>query len=552
MEASGFHAEIVRRAEGLMTSFRALHRAVGAKSPALEAHFRELFALQTWLSEHRPEAASIGSRDRQYELLYKSSLILDASLDSAQLLDLALDTLIEMCGCGRGFIAGVDEDGGFNFVTARAMDGNNIPEEERQISQSVLDRVRRTQQEVSLSPLHGENSLLEQTSLMGRTRGALVCVPVFIDAVVHAVIYLDRFDGELTLETFSLVKRFSQQLAAFLQQAEAFRDLRQSREQLLTSLRDRFSFEAILGRSPAMLAVLKTVAKLAPTDARALIQGETGTGKELIARALHANSARSEGPFVAVDCGALPENLLESTLFGHVRGAFTGAENDRVGVLEEATGGTLFLDEINNLPLEAQVKLLRVLQENRARRLGESRDRVVDFRLIAATSTDPEAMVTRGSLRQDLYYRINTVAIQLPPLRERREDIGLLANHFLARYCNRHDREPIHLAPAALTALEHHDFPGNVRELEHIIERAVILTEGDRISLTDLPYAFHGKDPWSSDEGEMTLEAYTKHARRAFVTHVLRLTGGNKTEAAKRLGINRAYLYELMAQLGLQ
>jgi len=245
----------------------------------------------------------------------------------------------------------------------------------------------------------------------------------------------------------------------------------------------------IVGASPKMQRIFKLVAKVAPTDSSVLLLGESGTGKELIARSIHLQSRRAGGPFVAVNVGALPESLIESELFGYVRGAFTGAASDREGLVESADRGTLFLDEIGDMPLTTQVKLLRTLESNELRRLGDNALRVVDVRVIAATHRNLLAEAEAGRFRQDLYYRLNVVQIELPPLRERREDIGLLASYFLDRGVRRGSRAPTRFSPEAEALLERYDWPGNVRELENAIEHAVAVAEGPVLQPADLPTA---------------------------------------------------------------
>ena len=223
-----------------------------------------------------------------------------------------------------------------------------------------------------------------------------------------------------------------------------------------------------------------------------------------------------------------------------------------MGLMEAADGGTLFLDEINNLPAESQTKLLRALQQKRIRRLGETRERAIDFRLVAASSKDLQQLVEVGQFRQDLFYRINTVALQLPPLRKRKEDLSLLANAFLERHAQTHGRTSLRFHADVLTALEGHDWPGNVRELEHVIERAVILCEGDRVSLEDLPFHFHGIDPWADEETEAGLEHFVNRTKKYYITKVLQESNGNKAEAARRLQVNRSYLFQLIKQLNIE
>src|SRR5439155_26624936 len=250
--------------------------------------------------------------------------------------------------------------------------------------------------------------------------------------------------------------------------------------------------QSIVGASPKMQRIFKLVSKVAPTDSTVLITGESGTGKELVARSLHLQSKRAAGPFVPVNVGAIPETLIESELFGAARGAYTGAVSDRIGLIEEADHGTLFLDEIGDMPLTTQVKVLRTLENNEVRRLGDSATRLVDVRVIAATHRDLIAEVAQGRFRQDLYYRLNVVQIDLPPLRERREDIGLLASYFLDRVRRREARPALEFSPEVESLLERYDYPGNVRELENAIEHAVAVADGAKILPADLPAALRG------------------------------------------------------------
>jgi DNA-binding NtrC family response regulator len=297
--------------------------------------------------------------------------------------------------------------------------------------------------------------------------------------------------------------------------------------------------------SSAMRPVLEIMERVAPSTADVLITGEHGTGKEVVARWLHAKSDRGEKPLVTVNAGGLSESLFESEMFGHVKGAFTDARSDRVGCFELADGGALFLDEIANVPLKQQAKLLRVLETGELQRVGSSKTRHVDVRVISATNTDPTVEVVEGRFREDLLYRLNTVEIRLPPLRERREDIPLLANHFLRRHADKYGKQLQEFAPEAMEALLEHPWPGNVRELEHAVERAVLMTRGERIEPVDLGLR-PGPEP-STPLGEMTIEEAEKHLiRRALARHE-----GNVSRAAEALGLSRSALYRRLQRYGL-
>jgi DNA-binding NtrC family response regulator len=303
----------------------------------------------------------------------------------------------------------------------------------------------------------------------------------------------------------------------------------------------------IIAESPAMKSILNVVQRIGPADANVLITGENGTGKEVIARALHAVSDRASKPLVSVNAGALAEGLFESELFGHVRGAFTDAKADRVGRFELADGGTLFLDEIANVPMTLQPKLLRVLETGEFERVGSSKTRRVNVRVLSATNADIKADVAREKFRPDLMFRLNTVEIHLPPLRERREDIAPLAEHFLRQHRERYRRERMWFTDQALEALRAHSWPGNVRELDHVIERAVLMTSGDTVSAMDLALQTTPAAQLSARLEEMSLE----DAERLLITKALARFDGNANRAAEALGLSRSALYRRLQKYGL-
>ena len=311
------------------------------------------------------------------------------------------------------------------------------------------------------------------------------------------------------------------------------------------------ALEGMLGRSEKMHAVFRAIEKIAPFRTTVLIEGESGTGKELVARALHQRSLRRERAFVAVNCGAIPEALLESELFGHRRGAFTDAASDRRGLFEEADGGTLLLDEIGELPLALQVKLLRVLQEGTLRKLGDTRDQLVDVRVVAATLRDLREEVKRGRFREDLFYRLHVLSIRLPPLRERPEDIPLLANEFLTRINTKLGTQVQGISPGAMARLRAYAWPGNVRELENLIERAIVLCEGPLLREIDLPERLRAPvDPiaLTLEKGELSIKKTSRVIEETLIRRALEKTGGNRTRAARLLEIShRALLYKLKA-----
>jgi DNA-binding NtrC family response regulator len=318
------------------------------------------------------------------------------------------------------------------------------------------------------------------------------------------------------------------------------------RQELIT----KYKLENIVGRSPQMLQVYKTIARVAESRSTVLITGESGTGKELIARAIHFNSPRSARPFVAVDCSSLAETLLESELFGHVRGAFTGAVTAKKGLFEEADRGTCFLDEIGNIGLAMQAKLLRVLQEHEIKRVGGTETVKIDVRMVAATNQNLEALVSEKKFREDLFYRLNVVSIHLPSLRERPEDIPLLTDHFLNKYAAQNNKPVCRISPEAMDVLTRYRWPGNVRELENVIERAATLSSTNLIIPEDLPRRLQ------MDLSQVALSFLPSslplsELEKLYIQKVLDETGGNKKKAADILGIDRRTLYRMATRLGL-
>jgi len=334
-----------------------------------------------------------------------------------------------------------------------------------------------------------------------------------------------------------------------LRKAEERETLRRENRALREQIQKDNQYESILAKSREMLEIFRTISKIADFKTTVLVTGESGTGKELVARAIHARSSRKGQPFVAINCGAIPENLLESELFGHRKGAFTDASSDRRGLFEEATGGTLFLDEIGELPQNLQVKLLRVLQEETIRRVGESKDVKVDVRIIAATHRDLTADVKAGRFREDLFYRIHVLSIHIPPLRDRREDVNLLIDHFVTRNNARLGTNIRGMSPEVRRLLLEYAWPGNVRELENTIERAMVLADSDIIQDGDLPERIRDAlDPVGVQlaSGELSIKKTTAAIEQILIRRALQKTKGNRTRAADLLEIShRALLYKI-------
>ncbi len=332
------------------------------------------------------------------------------------------------------------------------------------------------------------------------------------------------------------------------------RELKRENQALKREIRRRDAHEAVrpAGRSRAFTEVLKLAETVAPTDSTVLISGESGTGKEVIARYIHALSERTGGPFVSINCGALPENLLESELFGHVKGSFTGAVRDREGLFVAARTGTFFLDEVGEMTPATQVKVLRVLQEREVVPVGSTEPIPVDVRIIAATNRDLEEEIRRGTFRSDLYYRLNVITLHLPPLRERSEDVPMLAEYFLDRFAAGRGRQPPALSAEALAALQAYDWPGNVRELENALERAAVLIRDGEISIADLPTRITSSRSQPLISDKLPPNPSLEIIERAYIMWVLQSEGGNKTRAAEVLGIDPSTLYRKLVRYGIQ
>ena len=431
--------------------------------------------------------------------------------------------------------------GGEGYGVAAAPDGESaLVELEREDADIVLCDVR----------MPGIDGLefLERYRRTGRGRALIIMMSAYGDDEA-AISAMQRGAYDYIAKPFR-----SDQVLLVVRKAVERERLRRTVAHLEEELSAARGSDEIIGRSPAIRKVLDVARKVARHPSTVLVTGESGTGKELVARLIHRASPRAEAPFIAVNCGAIPEALLESELFGHAKGAFTGATAERGGLFEEADGGTIFLDEIGELPQPLQVKLLRALQEGEIRRVGDNASRSVDVRVVTATSRDLDAEVAAGRFRPDLYYRINVVHLHLPPLRERGEDVADLARHFLSIYSTKLGIPASTLSPAAMRLLMEYPWPGNVRELENAIERAMVLADGGRIEPDHLPASIrapgapvtatgNGSSPHGID---LSVKRQTEALERSLIRQALERTGGNRTRAAQLLELShRALLYKI-------
>jgi Nif-specific regulatory protein len=402
---------------------------------------------------------------------------------------------------------------------------------------------------------------------VGTESRSLICAPLRTrSGIIGVTQVINKRAGPFTEDDLALLDAVAGNIAVALENARLYQALRHEKEAIQREnleLRRAVGreFRAIVGSSPALIQVLELAAQAAPTRATVTILGETGTGKELVARAIHEASDHAAGPFVVVNCAAIPATLLESELFGHERGAFTGAVATRRGQFEVAHGGTIFLDEIGDLEPALQAKVLRVLDRGEIQPLGSERTRRVDVRVVAATNRNLRAMVDAGQFREDLYWRLNVITLELPPLRERREDLGLLIDHFLGRFAEELGRERLGLDPGAEAALLAYGYPGNIRELENILRRATIVARGTRVTSADLPPRVlapaAGEAPVPTSNAELKAakaRAAAEAARaveRRFLAALLSAAAGSVSKAARRAGMNRSWLHQLLARHGL-
>ncbi len=470
---------------------------------------------------------------------------LTSILDLDELLSHLLDLSIENVRAERGMVFLRDEGTGeMRLASARNMDRESL-EDVTSFSRSIIKRVAEghTLLEVDVGK---DSALSAYKSLVIHKIKSILCVPMRTRGSTIGVIYLDtqRAAQMFTDKERTFVESFASQAAIAIENARVFGDISAENARLKQEVAGRTRFDSLIGMSPAMQKLTEVISGVLSSDCNVLIVGESGTGKELVARAIHYNGPRQKKKFVAIDCGALPENLLEAELFGFVRGAFTGADRDKTGLIAEAHGGTLFLDEVSNTTMALQAKLLRVLQEREVRRVGENASRNVDVRVVAATNGDLGLLMKEGKFRSDLYYRLNVVQVEVPSLRERREDIPLLACHFL-KQCARDGGAAKRLAAGVLEALCRYDWPGNVRELENVVERMTVLTRGRVVTQDRIPDEIRSAAGLLPPDGNGDGNGH-KTGEQLMIEDALRRHGGDKAKAARYIGWNRQKLYRKM------
>jgi transcriptional regulator with GAF, ATPase, and Fis domain len=474
---------------------------------------------------------------------FSERLMTKSSVD--ELLETLLDDVIELTGAARGVVLWVDPtDGKDNAPRVRA--SRNVQREALQdasgaVSDSIVHKVIESKRPIIVSDALSDTTFGKSESVIALKLSSVMCVPLLTQGESVGALYVanDEIKHLFERRQLDLLTVYASQASLILQNAMLLSALRADKEKLSAELSDK-RFGEIVGACPSMMEVFRKLQKVATTDISVLITGETGTGKELIARELHRRSGRHSGPFVTVNCGAIPENLIESEMFGHVKGAFTGAIASRPGKFQQADGGSLFLDEVGELPQQLQVKLLRALQERVVFRVGDNRGEKCDIRIIAATNRNLDEMIKTGEFREDLYYRLNVVNLWLPPLRERGDDVFIIAKVLLSKYAEELNSAVRGFSPQALAAVRKYAWPGNIRQLENRIKKALVLCDKTLLAPEDLDLGEDAQAPI------VPLEKAKEDFQRRYVLDVLERNNGNRTQTARDLGVDPRTIFRYL------
>ena len=499
------------------------------------------------VDEHAPvaeEAANTIADLDAYTKLFEFSDRLMHVRDLTELLDALMDAVIQITNADKGFLI-LAEGETLDIKVARNLNRENIADAITQLSDSIIAKVVRSRKPVIISDAMHDDEFAAAKSVMHLKVSSVICVPLLDRGRLLGLIYVgnDSIRDLFQEETLRVLTVFASQAALIVANALLLNELRHDNKRLNDRL-EQYRFGEIVGTSPPMQQVFRKVEKIAPTDISVLITGETGTGKELIAREIHNRSPRAGKPFITINCGAIPENLLESELFGHVKGAFTGAVANKQGKFQAADGGTLFLDEIGEMPIELQVKILRALQERVVFRVGDTRPETCDIRILAATNRDLEKEIANGRFREDLYYRLNVVNVELPPLRVRGDDVLVIARYLLSRYSREYDAKVKGFSPNAAVAVRKHNWPGNIRELENRIKKAIVLCESTVIGPDDLGLTGDNLPQI------LTLAEAKDKFQRDYINEVLALNNGNRTKTARDLGVDPRTVFRHLEKEG--
>ncbi|CAN5623842.1 hypothetical protein BH11MYX1_BH11MYX1_25570 [soil metagenome] len=499
------------------------------------------------IDEHAPiaeEAANTVADLDAYTKLFEFSDRLMHVRDLTELLDALMDAVIQITNADKGFLI-LAEGETLDIKVARNLNRENIADAITQLSDSIIAKVVRSRKPVIISDAMHDDEFAAAKSVMHLKVSSVICVPLLDRGRLLGLIYVgnDSIRDLFQEETLRVLTVFASQAALIVSNALLLNELRHDNKRLNDRL-EQYRFGEIVGTSPPMQQIFRKVEKIAPTDISVLITGETGTGKELIAREVHNRSPRAQKPFITINCGAIPENLLESELFGHVKGSFTGAVANKQGKFQAADGGTLFLDEIGEMPIELQVKILRALQERVVYRVGDTRPESCDIRILAATNRDLEKEIAGGRFREDLYYRLNVVNVELPPLRVRGDDVLVIARYLLSRYSREYDAKVKGFSPNAAVAIRKHNWPGNIRELENRIKKAIVLCESTVIGPDDLGLT------GDTLPQILTLAEAKDKFQRDYINEVLALNNGNRTKTARDLGVDPRTVFRHLEKEG--
>jgi Nif-specific regulatory protein len=524
----------------------------------------EIRGIQNERQKGKPDskAQEIERRYSVIETLLHVSASINSILNYEEVLNKIVDAVVRITGGSRGLLMLKDERTGELLpALARSKDGQDMPHEDFDVSLSVVRKVAESGQPLFISNVGEEEDLKDQRSIVDLNIMTVICIPLRFENRLIGVIYSDSdtISERLSPSDLSIMNAFGAQAAVAIENARRHGELetvKKSLEKQNVSLREelagRYEFAGMIGRSRAMQQIFDVVRKVAPLSTTVLIQGETGTGKELIAKAIHYNSVRKTKPIVSINCGALPREILESELFGYRKGAFTGADQDRAGLFEGANGGTIFLDEIGEMPVDLQVKLLRVLQDGEVRRVGEDFSRSVDVRVVSATNRDLASEVEAGNFRRDLFYRLNVVPINIPALRERQEDILPLAEFFLGKFSEEMKKRKPAVTRAAKELLLQHEWLGNVRELENAIERALALAEGsDVLDVAQFEHLVRRPVAGQLAGGEETLKSMLVVWEKELIRKMLITHSWNISRTAASLKISRQQLHNKIKRYNL-
>ena len=466
--------------------------------------------------------------------------------DISELLERIIDIAIGVLSAERGFILlkSPEKKKGFEAVAARNINSESIANI-RQLSSSVVNQVLKKGEAVLTFDAQADERFSAARSVVLQKIRSIACTPLINHNEVTGAIYMDSLTAadQFTDETLQFLEAFARQAAIAIENARMFEQLQSENQQLKRHISLQHLFPEIIGESREIKTILETIMKVANAKAAVFIEGESGTGKELVARALHYHSSRKDKLFIPVFCGSLADNLLESELFGHKKGAFTGAIENKAGLFEEADGGTIFLDEIGDIDINTQTKLLRVIQEGEIKPVGETKIKKVNVRVVSATNKDLWKEVQENRFREDLYYRLNVISIKMPPLRERGNDILILAKHFLERFAKENGKKISDFTPSAIQALQKYPWPGNIRELENAVERAVIMTDAPTIP----PELFN----LSRTKVNNLTGKSLKEIEKTVILETLEMTGQHRARTAEILGVSKRWLQYRIKEWGM-